>query len=209
VLSPLLLCAFLLDAFALVLGLPARWPGIERRRAARALAAGLALLTLGMRIPSFGELRGRLAELQTPVRGPLDFVIPYLLASTPKPQELIVATNYEELAFMYYLGARTLVGYSLNNLRADRELLPDVVVPRRRWRGSLRALAPFLRRGEWEEVRFPVRDVHFNQIPALSRSPFVSDPHRFETPATDDPEAQLVIYWRRDSSKRTGTSSGP
>jgi len=209
VLSPLLLCSFLLDAFALALGLPARWPRVGRRRAGRAVAAALALVTLAMRLPSVAEVRGRLAELRTPVRGPLDFVIPHLLASTPRPKALVVATNYEEQVFMYYLGARTIVGTTLNNLLVDRELLPDVVVPRRRWPRSLRELAPFLRQGEWEELRFPVRDVHFNQVPALSRSRFVPDPHRFETPATDDPEAQLVIYWRRDSSKRTGTSSSP
>lgn len=209
VLSPLLLCAFLLDAFALAEDLPARWPRIERRRAGAAVAAALALLTLALRLPSLAELRGRLGELQTPVRGPLDFVIPQLLASTSRPQELVVATNYEEQVFMYYLGARTIVGTTLNNLLADRELLPDVVVPRRHWPRSLHELGPFLRQGEWEELRFPVRDVHFNQIPALSRSRFVPDPHHFETPATDDPDAQLVIYWRRDSSKRTGTSSSP
>lgn len=110
---------------------------------------------------------------------------------------------------MYYLGARTIVGTVLANLLADRELAPDVVVPRRRWPRSLRELAPFLRRGEWEEVRFPVRDTHWNNVPALSPSRFVPDPHRFATPATDDPEAQLVLYLRAASSKRTGTSRSP
>jgi hypothetical protein len=209
VLSPLLLCAFLLDAFALARGLPLRIARTPRRGASVAVAGGVALLTLLLRLPSGAELCGRLAELRTPVAGPLDFAIPHLLASTPRPQELVVATNYEEQVFMYYLGARTIVGTTLNNLLADRELLPDVVVPRRRWPRSLRELAPFLRRGEWDELRFPVRDVHFNQVPSLSRSRFVPDPHRFATPATDDPDAQLVIYWRRDSAKRTGTSSSP
>jgi hypothetical protein len=209
VLSPLLLCAFLLDAFALARDLPAPWSPRSPGRARAAVAAAIALLTLAMRLPSLAELQGHLAELRTPVQGPLDFVIPHLLASTPRPQELVVATNYEEQVFMYYLGARTIVGTTLNNLLADRELVPDVVVPRGRWPRSLRALAFFLRRGEWEEQRFAVRDVHFNQVPALSPSRFIPDPHRFETPATDDPEAQLVIYWRRDSSKRTGTSSSP
>jgi hypothetical protein len=209
VLSPLLLCAFLLDAFALARGLRARGSRRPRRGASAAVAAGIALLTLLVRLPSGAEILGRLAELRTPVAGPLDFVIPHLLASTPRPQELIVATNYEEQVFMYYLGAHTIVGTTLNNLLADRELVPDVVVPRRGWPRSLRELGPFLRRGEWHELRFPVRDVHFNQVPSLSRSRFVPDPHHFETPATDDPEAQLVLYWRRDSAKRTGTSSSP
>jgi hypothetical protein len=209
VLSPLLLCVFLLDAFALVEGLPARWPALPRRRAAAGVAAAIAGLVALARLPSLPELRGRIAEIRTPYRGPLDFAVPYLLAAFPHPEQLVVATNYEEQAFMYYLGARTIVGTSLNNLLADRELAPDVVVPRRRWPKSLRELAPYLRRGEWREVRLPVRDTHWNNVPALSRSRFVPDPHRFETPATDDPEAQLVLYLRAESSKRTGTSSSP
>jgi hypothetical protein len=210
VLSPVLLGAFLLDAFALVEGLPARWPAVPRRRnAAAGVAVAIAALAALLRLPALPELRGRLAEIRTPYRGPLDFAIPHLLAAFPRPAELVVATNYEEQAFMYYLGARTIVGTTLNNLLADRELEPDVVLPRRRWPRSLRELAPFLRRGEWEEVRFPVRDVHFNNVPALSKSRFVPDPHRFATPATDDPEEQLVVYLRAASSKRTGTSSSP
>ena len=209
VLSPLLICVFLLDACALVAGLPARWPELPRRRAAAAVALALAVSTALVRLPSLPELRGRLAEIRTPYQGPLDFAIPHLLAAFARPDALVVATNYEEQAFMYYLGARTIVGTTLNNLLADRELAPDVVVPRRRWPRSLRELAPFLRRGEWEELRFPVLDTHFNNVPALSRSRFVPDPHRFETPATDDPDAQLVVYLRAESSKRTGTSSSP
>ena len=209
VLSPLLLAVFLLDAFALVEGLPARLPGWPRRRAAALVAAAIALATGAMRLPSAAELRGHLAEIRTPVRGPLDFAIPYLLAEFPDPASLVVATNYEEQVFMYYLGARTIVGTTLNNLLADRELEPDVVVPRRRWPRSLRELAPFLRDGSFEAVRFPVRDVHFNQIPELSRSRFVPDPHYFATPSSDDPAEQLVLYRRTASSKRTGTSSRP
>ena len=120
-----------------------------------------------------------------------------------------MATNYEEQAFMYYLGAHTIVGSVGNNLLADRELEPDVVVPRRRWSQGLRELEPFLRRGEWRELRLPVRDTYWNNIPALSRSRLVPDPHRFETPATDDLAEQLVLYLRAESSKRTGTSRSP
>ena len=199
-LAPLLLGLFLLDAFALVAGLPARLPALPRRRAAALVAAALALGAVALRLPAWAELRGHLTELRTPVRGPLDFAIPYLLAEYPDPASLVIATNYEEQAFMYYLGARTIVGTTLNNRLADRAQTPDVVIPRRRWPTSLRELAPFLRDGDFEAVRFPVRDVHFNQIPELSRSRFVPDPHRFETPATDDPAQQLVLYRRAASA---------
>jgi hypothetical protein len=209
VLSPLLLGAFLLDAFSLVASLPARWPALPRRRAAALVAAGLVLATAGLRAPAFPEVAGRVRELRTPYRGPLDFVVEWVRASYPRPEALVIATNYEEQSLMYYLGAHVIVGSNLNNLRADRLLEPDLVIPRRRWPRSLRELGPLLAKGEWEAVRLPVRDTHWNNVPALSRSRFVPDPHRFETPATDDPDAQLVLYRRVASSKRTGTSSRP
>jgi hypothetical protein len=209
VLSPLVTGVFLLDAFALVRSLPDR-AGPARRRAARlATLAGLVALTLVTRGPLLGDLRGRIAEITTPYRGPLDFVIPYLRDLHSDPSALVVATNYEELSFMYYLGSHTIVGLTLNNLARDHQLEPDVVVPRRRWPRSVRELAPFLRSGEWEEQRFPVRDLHHNNLPALSRSRFLPEPHLYRSATTDDPEAQLRIYRRSSSSKRTGTSSRP
>jgi hypothetical protein len=209
VLSPIVSGAFLLDAFALASALPARAAPARRRRAAAATVAALVALVLATRWPAFDEARGRLAELGTPYRGPLDYVIPHLEARYAHPEELVIATNYEEYAFMYYLGSHVIIGLSLNNLARDRQLDPDVVVPRRRWPHSLQELGPFLRRGGYEEQRFPVRDLHFNNIPALSRSRFIPDPHRFHTAQTDDPDEQLVIYLRSESSKRTGTSSRP
>jgi len=182
----------------------------ERRRRVVALTlAGLVAFTAVARAPELGALRGRLAELTTPYRGPLDFVVPYLLAEYPRPEELVIATNYEEEALMYYLGSHVIIGLSLNNLVRDRLLEPDVVIPRRRWPYSLRELAPFLARGEWEEVRLPVHDLHFNNVPALSRSRFIPEPHRFRTADTSDPDEQLLLYRRSSRSKRTGTSSSP
>jgi hypothetical protein len=200
-LSPAVTGLFLLCAFTLMDGVDAR-----RRSVAAGALIGLALF---LRIPDYPALKGRIQEIRTPVRGPLDYVIPYLQERVPDPERLVIATNYEEYDFMYYLGSHTIIGLSLNNLVEDRKLEPDVVVPRRRWPRSLRELRPFLQEGDWEEVRFPVRDLHHNTVPALSRSRFIPDPHRFETATTDDPDEQLVIYLRSSSEKRTGTSSRP
>ena len=61
-----------------------------------------------------------------------------------------------------------------------------------------------LRRGDRAVLRLgrelPVEDVHFNNVPALSRSPSTPDVHRFRTPVptgTPDP-VRLEIYWRAD-----------
>jgi hypothetical protein len=196
VLSPLVTGVFLLDAFALAASLPERAAPARRPRARALLAAALVLGTLVLRAPGLPAVGGRLAEIATPVQGPLDFAIPYLRERYAHPEELVVATNYEEYAFMYYLGSHTIVGLALNNLVNDRQLEPDVVVPRRRWPRSLAELGPLLARGEWEEVRLPVEDLHHNTVPALSRSRFIPDSHRFRTAASDDPDAQLVLYLR-------------
>jgi hypothetical protein len=209
VLSPVFAGAALLDAFALARALPERVPATRRRAVAAASLAALAAVLAASRWPDAANLRGRVHELRVPHQGPLDFAIPWLRENYPHPEDLVIATNYEEYAFMYYLGSHAIIGLSLNNLARDRQLEPDVVIPRRRWPHSFAALRPLLARGDWEEVRFPVRDVHQNNVPALSRSRFVPDPHRFETPATDDPAEQLVLYRRVSSENRTGTSSRP
>jgi hypothetical protein len=209
VLSPVLAGACLLDAFALARALPERVSPPRRRAAAAAAVAGLVGILAASRFSDAANLRGRLHELRVPYRGPLDFAIPWLREQYPHPEDLVIATNYEEYAFMYYLGSHAIIGLSLNNLARDSQLEPDVVIPRRRWPRSFAKLRPLLARGEWEEVRLPVRDVHHNNVPALSRSRFLPDPHRFETPATDDPAEQLVLYRRVSSENRTGTSSRP
>ncbi|MGI9590977.1 MAG: hypothetical protein ACR2P8_06385 [Myxococcota bacterium] len=203
VLSPLVTGVFLLDAFALV----ARFSSAARPAAALVTVAALILGTVALRAPAFTATRGRLHELATPYRGPLDHAIPYLLAEYERPEQLVIATNYEEYAFMYYLGSHVIVGLSGNNRLSDRRQSADVIVPRRRWPASLRELMPHLQKGGYREQRFPVEDVHFNNVPALSRSRFIPAPHRFESPASDDPEKQLVLFLRApDEVERGGAS---
>ena len=209
VLSPLLAGAFLLDAFSLTAAVAERAAAGRRRRAGALAAAAVALLTVVCRAPSLEELSGRLQELRTPNRGPLDFAIPLLRERYPEPEKLVIATNYEEYAFMYYLDSHVIIGLALNNLARDQRMQPDVVVPRRRWPRSLQALRPMLAGGGWEEERVPVRDTHHNNFPALSRTPFTPDPHRFVTPATDDPAEQLVLYLRTSARAPSDAAAEP
>jgi hypothetical protein len=67
----------------------------------------------------------------------------------------------------------------------------------------------FLRRGNWERNALPVVDLHYNNNPALSRSRFLPDSHRFEAALPAREEEALAIYRRVASSNDTGTSSGP
>ena len=136
---------------------------------------------LAARFPAFGDVAAQLRSLATPYRGPIDEIVTWVRARYPDPERLVIATNYEELALMYYLESHVIVGLTLNNLVEDRRLEPDLVIPRRHWRSSLPEVVAFLRRGRWERNALPVVDLHYNNNPALSRSRFLPDPHRFRT----------------------------
>lgn len=211
VLGPVVTLAFLLDAHTCFSAARLLGPGrAARARALLAAALGAAVLaSLGARLP---ELRGRLAELRTPVLGPLDFAIPGVRAAYARPGELVIATNYEAHPFMYYLDSHVIVGLAGNNIVAERRLEPDVVVPRRRWPSGLPEISRFLARGSWREERYPVADLYWNNIPAVSRSPRVPDPHRFRTARTTDPSQMLQVFYRRDdgppAEPRAGRPSG-
>jgi hypothetical protein len=177
-----LLLAFLLDASALS----------ARRGVQRSLAA-VALACVALRAP---EVAGRVREIWTPVRGPLDFAIEAIRARHADPARLVIATNYEEQVLMVYLRSHVIIGLTGNNLLRDRELDPDVVIPRRRWPSQLPEILRFLARGRYALTRLPVEDRWFNQYPGLSPSALVPETHRFETPLTSDPSRQLELYER-------------
>jgi hypothetical protein len=198
VLSPIVTLVFLLDSGTLIRVLPRRaLPG--RRRALRgALVAALAALvgtTLSLRAEA---ILGRLDEIREPVRGPLDFLVPHVLARYPDTRELVIATNYEAHPLMYYLDSRVIVGLSLNNIARERALEPDVVVPRRGWPRGLVEVRRFLAGGRYAVEALPVRDTRFNNIPSLSRTPSTPEVHRFHTPISD-PEApgSLRVHHRQ------------
>ncbi len=197
VLSPLLTVVFVLDAMCL----SARARAHDRSRGGWvnvfAVATILALTTV-TGTTRIQDVRGRLREISEPYLGPLDYVIPWIREQYPHPEALVIATNYENHPYMYYLGSHTIVGLSRNNIRRDRLLEPDLVVPRRRWRASLRDAMAFVerRRGEYRSEVFEVRDLHYNNVPALSRSMSTPDPHRFVTALADRDEQRLEVYVR-------------
>lgn len=187
VLSPLLALAFLLDAATL---LDAAGP---HRRVAGAGLVALALASVAVRAP---EIAGRVAELREPVRGPVDATVAALRARSPDPSRLVIATNYEAFPLMFYLRSHVIVGLTLHEIVRERALEPDVLVPRGGWPRGLPELARFARRGHWEVEELPVRDVHFNDVPALSRSAAMPEVHRFRTAPLEPGAPRLRIYYR-------------
>jgi hypothetical protein len=179
VLSPALTTMLLLDAFSAVTLLRTREGA--RRSLGAACAVLAALLAAGSLVVRMPELRGRLQELREPYRGPLDFVIPYLKERTPRPEELVIATNYEGPAFMFYLGSRVTVGFYGADLENDLRILPDVIVPRP-WPDQVEVLKALSERAEFRAREFPVENLPWNNNPSLAPSGTARFAHRFRTP---------------------------
>lgn len=129
-------------------------------------------------------------ELRAPVAGPLDVVIPAIRAAYPSTSTLTIATNYEETVYMFYLGARVVVGYVGNNIEHDLATSPDVVIVRAAWSDYQRELFSFLGRLQYVPWDLAVRDTPFNTIPE-------SRMHWFVTPLPPSHEGEaLRVYIR-------------
>ena len=200
VLSPLLNALVLLQFAHLV-----QWvrSGAEGR-ASPAMRGAVVLVSFGFLaagiLPKAPEVAGRVRELRDPVRGPLDFAIPFLAERYQDTRPLVIATNYESYPLMFYLDSHVIVGLSGANLARDRTRQPDVVIPRKTWPRHLGVLAGFLRRGEFQRHVLPVRDAPYNTIPELGRWPTVPVPHSFETRTPASQAESLELFVRVDPS---------
>jgi hypothetical protein len=124
-------------------------------------------------------LKGHLYEMLNQYRGPLDYVIPYIKENYPNPEKLVIATNYEETSFMYYLNAKVTVGYVGNNLEADARVVPDIIIYRKLWPSFEHIFIKFLEQHAYARISFPVLDYTVNNIPELNGLPHLQ--HRFRT----------------------------
>jgi hypothetical protein len=190
-LSPLLAVACVLAVGCLI---ALRRTAAPRLATAGLVAVGAALAaSAALRIP---ELDGRLAELREPYRGPLDHVIPYLAERHPRGGELVIATNYEDFSFMFYLGATTVLGYYAPDPERDLAFVPDVIIPRP-WTVNLRALERLAAQHSYELHAFPVANVGANNLPELSPLNESGLVHRFRSPEPGVDGDALVIGERR------------
>ncbi len=105
----------------------------------------------------------------------------------------MIATNYEDPAYMYYLGSHVIVGYYGANLAADIELYPDIIVPRP-WANQRDSLRKLAERGEYEIKSFPVKSLMANNIPGLSPvNPGGLVHHFFAPRVSRKEEVQLIL----------------
>lgn len=143
---------------------------------------------------NMGNIKGHVYEISHPYRGPLDYVIPFIKEKYTDTRNLVIATNYEETSFMYYLDAKVTVGFVGNNLEADHLVFPNIIVYRKFWKDFPELFSSFLRSGQYRRISFPVVDHPTNNIPELNfKPPFV---HRFRTEETVDEIEKVDIYLR-------------
>jgi len=197
VLQPVLVCIILLDILLCWRMRPRTFMGesYSKETAFKIFIVAILMVTYVNITPQMGLIIGHLYELTHRYEGPLDFAIPYIQEKYDDPSELIIATNYEENAYMYYLDSKTIIGYVGNNLDEDMELEPDIIINRRYFNSVeyRNIFDVFFGKNEYQEIIFPIYDYAFNNIPELD----FRFPHFFETKFTINDSEKLSIYLKQ------------
>lgn len=155
--------------------------------------AGFILTNIGRNI---GYMRGHVYELSHRYKGPLDYLIPFIMETYRDTDKLIIATNYEETPLMYYLDSKVIIGYVGSNLEQDTRMVPDIIIFRKGWRNlNPKIFVDFLMRHRYQRVSFPVVDYTVNNIPELNLSPAYQ--HQFRTLETKDEKMKVDIFLKR------------
>ena len=151
----------------------------------------LAVVAISL-IPKLPHISGHLYELTHQYKGPVDYAVEYINDTFPDPSQLVIATNYEELSYAYYLGSKVTIGYVGNNLLEDSTVQPDIIIMRKNRNNFLETFQMLLLQDSYTAVHFDIDDYDFNNIPEL----YLAKPHRFKTVLTSDPHNQLTLYVR-------------
>jgi hypothetical protein len=203
VLLPLLMLTLVIDG-ATVFSLTRA----EAQRAGSRLLQGfLVLAWLGSAVSllpmRLAELRLHAVELAVPYRGPLDFAVEWIRREYAHPETLVIATNYEQPALVYFLRSHVTVGIAGANLPQDLALQPDLIIFRP-WTHQRHALTELADRDRYEVVRFDVANLPYNNIPQLAPSRFVLVTHQFTTPLPGDPSSVFTVLRRVPRAEMKG-----
>lgn len=136
---------------------------------------------------------GHIYELTHKYEGPLDVIIPYILTHTTQPEKLIIATNYEEFSYMYYLKSQVIVGYVGINLKEDLKLTPDIIIFRPGWGTNPEIFRSFFKKSSYDEITFPFLNYPLNNIPEF----YFKYPHQFQTQYALIEKEKVRIFVRK------------
>ena len=190
VLQPVLTLILLLDGFAAfeLLGTAGTFPFSKKIKWGFVFLASLVFcINCSSQIE---DIRGHIYELTHRYKGPLDFVIPYIKANYKNTEDLVIATNYEEHCYMYYLASKVVIGCVGNNLKEDMQTTPDIII----YRHGVPKMEPYLtqlrRKAQYKAISFPVSDYLVNNVPEL----YFIVRHLYRTPVDLPSFEPLSIY---------------
>jgi hypothetical protein len=139
-------------------------------------------------------LQEHIYEMTNQYKGPLDYTIPYIKSNYTKPEDLIIATNYEETSYMYYLKSKVIIGFVGNNLPEDTVYQPDIISFRQTWGGVFpNVFRGFLRKASYKVISFPGKDIPVNNIPELNVDQPVYN-HYFQSVTTDNKQEEVNLF---------------
>ena len=141
------------------------------------------------------QLKGHLYEITHQYKGPLDHTIPYIKENFTRADTLIIAANYEEYAYMYYLNSKVLIGFAGTNVAEEAQLVPDIIAYRKFWPRFYNVFNNYFQRAAYDPVMFPVADDLINNIPELNLVPALN--HKFKTVHTENPKEATYLYVKR------------
>jgi len=188
--QPLISAGILLDLLIL-------WQANQKKPAAMLLPISIFVVCIFMNaFSTFQYHSGRLAELFEPYKGPLDYTIPFIRDKYKNTESLVIAANYEETSYMYYLNCKAVVGYTGNNLAEDAQTVPDIICYRKSWGNFRDIFEEYFKKANYQKRSFDVFDNPVNNIPELNfRPPFN---HRFKTQMAKSEKEAAVIYCKSD-----------
>ena len=197
-LQPVLVSVMLLDILIIIEVISKISYAEAAKRKIRIEVLTLLIIMFACGMPDkIAHLRSRIYEMFNVYKDPLDFAIPYIKTNYKNPENLIIATNYEEGAYMYYLGSKVTMGYVGNNLEEDLKIRPDIIIFRKRPKPgyvNARLFNSFFQKAKYIKISFPVFDYWVNNIPELNDRVFPT--HLYKTPMAINESECLDIYIR-------------
>lgn len=194
ILQPILIIILLLDISAISGLISNINPLPLKRRIAAVSLILISALFIFNGSNKIEEIKNHVYEIFHQYQGPLDFAIPYIRSRYQNTEDLVIATNYEECSYMYYLGSRVIIGYVGNNLKEDLRTQPDIIILRKKWISSIldwpQIFNDFLKKDRYKKVVFPVFDYPVNNIPEIGGLL----PHLYRTRMAKNLDNRLAIY---------------
>lgn len=142
------------------------------------------------------NFKSYLYQISHDYHGPLDYYIPAIKERYDHPENLVLATNYEELSYMYYLDCKVILGYKdqFRKLNEDslKQFQPDIIITRKKQPLDTASYQYYLTHNKYHRISFPVKDWPVNNIADLQSY----TKHQFKTPEPDSEADRADIYFK-------------